>query len=143
MTINPKPLPWYREGLKFQCTQCGKCCTGSPGYIWVNEEEIAQMARFLNIPVDLFKRRYLKQRNNRYALVEKRNLDCVFLENKKCKVYGARPLQCRTFPFWKENVNSEESWSLTARQCEGIHENAETISFEDIQKQLNLENNKE
>ena len=33
---------WYVGGLKFQCTHCGDCCTGDAGYVWVNEEEIAE-----------------------------------------------------------------------------------------------------
>ena len=23
-------LPWYHAGLKFTCTQCGDCCSGTP-----------------------------------------------------------------------------------------------------------------
>ena len=27
---------WYaEEGLAFECTGCGDCCTGAPGYVWV------------------------------------------------------------------------------------------------------------
>ena len=36
--------PWFREGLKFACTGCGDCCTGEPGYVWVNKAEIEAMA---------------------------------------------------------------------------------------------------
>ena len=36
--------PWYAEGLKFQCTGCGDCCTGAPGYVWVNQAEIDALA---------------------------------------------------------------------------------------------------
>ena len=25
---NGKKQPWYREGLRFECTQCGACCSG-------------------------------------------------------------------------------------------------------------------
>ena len=32
--------PWYKDGLRFQCTGCGDCCTGGPGYVWVNQAEI-------------------------------------------------------------------------------------------------------
>ena len=28
---------WYSEGLRFECTQCGACCSGEPGYVWVDE----------------------------------------------------------------------------------------------------------
>lgn len=33
-------LPWYAPGLSFTCTQCGNCCTGEPGVVWVSDEEI-------------------------------------------------------------------------------------------------------
>ncbi len=36
--------PWYRDGLAFTCTQCGACCTGAPGYVWVDAAEIAALA---------------------------------------------------------------------------------------------------
>ena len=36
--------PWYRDGLKFACTGCGDCCTGEPGYVWVNKAEIETLA---------------------------------------------------------------------------------------------------
>jgi uncharacterized protein len=134
-------LPWYKDGLGFQCTQCGKCCTGQPGYIWVDEGEMAAMAKILGITVDLFKRRYTRQRDNRYALTEKKSqnqfltqdgYDCVFLKDKKCQVYQSRPSQCRTYPWWKENLNSEESWKLAAKECEGINDQSPVVPFEQI-----------
>jgi len=36
--------PWYRDGLSFSCTQCGNCCSGPEGYVWVDEEELVQIA---------------------------------------------------------------------------------------------------
>ena len=41
--------PWYREGLKFACTGCGECCTGAPGYVWVNKSEMAALAAAIGI----------------------------------------------------------------------------------------------
>ena len=43
--IMPK-TPWFKDGLRFECTQCGDCCTGSPGYVWVNDEEISALAEY-------------------------------------------------------------------------------------------------
>ena len=87
---------WYSEGLRFECTGCGKCCTGSPGYVWVDEEEIEKIAEFLELSVDIFSSRYIRKVNGRFALIEMaKNFDCVFLKDNRCSIYAARPLQCR------------------------------------------------
>jgi uncharacterized protein len=129
-------LPWYKDGLRFKCTECGKCCTGTSGFVWVTTEEIGAMAAFLNIYIELFKRKYIRNRNNRFALIEKKNpngdLDCIFLKDKKCEVYQARPTQCRTFPWWKENLTSEDSWRLAAQDCEGINDAAPLVPYSQI-----------
>ena len=50
---------WYDEGLRFQCSQCGDCCTGAPGYVWVNQEEIEQLAAQLQFAdVEEFEDKY-------------------------------------------------------------------------------------
>ena len=133
-----QPLPWYKDGLKFKCTGCGQCCTGAPGMVWVTEEEMLNMAQLLNISIEKFKRTYTRQRDNRYALVEKKSHgnSCVFLKENKCQVYQARPSQCRTFPWWKENLNTRESWAIAAMSCEGINDEAPLISLDEINKSL-------
>lgn len=125
---------WYKDGLRFQCTECGKCCTGGAGFVWVSLEEMQKMADFLGISLQQFKRQYVRQRNNRYALVEKRGQEkpCIFLEGKKCKIYAVRPKQCQTFPWWKENLNTPESWALAAKECEGINDQAPVVPFSQI-----------
>ena len=135
---NQTSTPWYRSGLKFQCTECGKCCTGQPGYVWVTEEEIENIANSLSLPVNKFKRQYLRQKNNRYALLEKRsqNYDCVFLKDNKCQIYKVRPLQCQTYPWWEANIKSKKNWKNTAQQCEGINDDAPVVPLSEIEKNL-------
>src|SRR5262249_1390597 len=38
--------PWYQDGLRFECTRCGKCCSGFPGFVWVSEAELQAIADF-------------------------------------------------------------------------------------------------
>jgi uncharacterized protein len=126
---------WHAEGLHFACTGCGKCCTG-PGYVWVNEEEVAEMAAFLGITAQEFKKLYTRQVGKRLTLTERRpNFDCVFLEGKQCRIYAARPTQCRTYPFWPQNLQSKEAWEETARVCEGIDCKAPLVPEEEIAAQ--------
>jgi uncharacterized protein len=129
--------PWYKEGLRFKCTECGGCCTGSPGYIWINEEEIQALANHLKMNLDDFAKKYLRKIGHRFSLNERpHTYDCVFLKNKKCTIYGFRPKQCRTFPWWTQNLKSRQDWIEAAKFCEGIDNTAPIMPFEEIQKQL-------
>jgi uncharacterized protein len=134
-----KNLPWYKEGLRFKCTGCGGCCTGAPGYVWVNDKEIKALSDLLNISSEAFIRSYTKRVGFRRTLLEHpRTFDCVFLKGKQCQVYSARPKQCRTFPWWEEHLDSKKSWKEVSDRCEGIdHVDASLIPFEEIQKELN------
>ncbi len=131
-------FPWYQQGLRFSCTQCGKCCTGEPGFVWITEEEIVHMAQFSGLSIAVFKRLYVRRVGQQYALVEKKsqNHSCVFYQNQKCQVYAVRPLQCRTYPFWQENLLSKQSWEQTAQECEGIRSEASLVDLENIEHLL-------
>ncbi|MDB6081531.1 MAG: hypothetical protein JWO53_803 [Chlamydiia bacterium] len=136
METEKNPLEiWYKDGLKFSCTQCGKCCGGSPGYAWVTEEEIQTIAEYLKISLEEFAKKYLRKVHGRWSLLEySKTYDCIFLKEKKCSIYPVRPQQCRTFPWWTENLSSKEAWDETAERCEGIHEDASLVPFEEIEK---------
>lgn len=134
------PLPWYKEGLRFECTGCGQCCTGAPGYVWINENEITEMAKTLKISEEEFIRKYTRLVNGRLSLIEHpTTFDCVFLKENRCTVYHARPSQCRTFPWWRENLTSEHAWKSAAKRCEGISKDAPIVPLKVIQEQLNIE----
>jgi Fe-S-cluster containining protein len=114
--------PWYHAGLKFECTQCGDCCTGAPGYVWVNNEEIAAIAAVV-MPDDpaKFEELYVRKVGVRKSLKEFPNGDCVFFDTEKrnCSVYTARPRQCKTWPFWDSNLRNESTWQQTCEVCPG------------------------
>lgn len=135
----PPKIPWYSGGLRFKCTECGKCCTGGPGYAWVTNEEIQAIADYLKMNIKDFGKKYLRFTKGRYALVEKSSYDCIFLKDKKCTIYPVRPNQCRTFPWWVQNLTSPESWKEAAMSCEGISEDAPLVPLETIQTQLAID----
>ncbi|MCB1067285.1 MAG: YkgJ family cysteine cluster protein [Simkania sp.] len=130
---------WYKDGLRFKCTSCGACCTGAPGYVWLEKKDIERLAKRLNLPQDAFLKRYTRQVGSRISLIEDPlSYDCVFLKDKKiCTLYEDRPKQCKTFPFWKDVLESPEAWEETKERCEGIdHPDAPCIPLEEIQNQL-------
>ena len=37
-------------------------------------------------------------------------------------MYQARPSQCKSYPFWAENLRSERSWNKTVTFCPGLQD---------------------
>eukprot|EP00913_Durusdinium_trenchii_P035311 g33041.t1 len=128
--------PWYRDGLRFQCTQCGNCCTGAPGVVWVNDDEIEEIARVLDKPVGEIRLMHTRPYPGGTSLTEFANGDCTFLdpETRGCKVYAARPRQCRTWPFWKSNLQSRKAWDEASRDCPGMDQ-GDLVQLELIESQ--------
>ena len=114
--------PWYHEGLNFTCSGCGDCCTGAPGYVWVNQEEINKLAEAVGIEdVDEFEKLYVRKVGIRRSLKEFPNGDCLLFDTdtRKCSVYEARPRQCRTWPFWDSTITRRKDWQETCEVCPG------------------------
>lgn len=138
MSAPESESPWYRHGLQFRCTKCGLCCTGAPGYVWVSIEEIERLARFRNQSVDDFSKQFVRQVGTRLSLIEKPGGDCIFWEKEAgCTVYSARPVQCRTWPFWPENVETEEDWDHVRSVCPGSGR-GKLYTVEEIQASIEL-----
>ena len=113
--------PWYQEGLRFQCTQCGDCCSGAPGFVWVDQDEINAIADAMSLSCDEFEARFVRKVGSQKSLREYPDGDCILLDPqaRTCLVYQARPTQCRTWPFWDTNLESENAWKETCDECPG------------------------
>jgi uncharacterized protein len=123
---------WYKDGLEFTCTQCGKCCTGEPGFVWVSEDELTALAKFRGEKESEFAAVYTRTAKGRRTLREKADGDCIFYDRKKgCTVYSVRPGQCRTWPFWDSNIETPEDWATTVTICPGSGE-GKLIPVEEI-----------
>jgi Fe-S-cluster containining protein len=118
---NTSPPPWYQAGLRFECTQCGDCCTGSPGVVWVSDEEIRQIAEFRGLTYGEMLLRHTRLEQGCRTLTEFANGECTFFDGatRGCTIYPVRPSQCRTWPFWPENLASPEAWKDVQRTCPG------------------------
>ena len=112
--------PWYRDGLRFQCQGSGKCCVshGEYGYVYVTLADRRRLAVTLGIPTRQFTRQYCEKTDGLFHLALGDG-DCVFLDGKRCSVYDGRPTQCRTWPFWPENMPAKR-WRTIAEYCPGI-----------------------
>src|SRR5581483_6150179 len=132
----PDDRPWYHEGLQFRCTRCGNCCTGAPGYVWVDDDELRAIARRRGEPVEQVRALYTRVAHRGRTLRERANGDCVFYEaGTGCTVYEARPRQCRTWPFWESNVRTPRAWQQTCAVCPGAG-HGELIGADEITRRL-------
>ena len=132
--------PWYKDGLKFTCTQCGNCCTGFEGYVWVNDDELVRIAEYLGKSVEDVYEQHARPVGKRVSLREKGpNHDCTFFDPEKrgCTIYPARPTQCRNWPFWNSNLRSPEAWREVQTTCPGAG-TGNFFSLEQIEAQAAL-----
>jgi len=111
---------------EIRCASCeGNCCIGESGYIWITKAEIEKLAIYLNISIEELTDKYLFKVGYKYSIKEKQlsqnNYACIFfdLDKKQCSIYEARPIQCRTFPFWEYFKNNIEELK---QECPAILE---------------------
>ena len=105
------------------CETCqGRCCTGESGYIYVTKSEIEKISELLDIDVKIFVHTYLFKKMYKYSIkevVHENSYECIFYDRDSngCKIYDARPLQCKTFPFWDYYKTRVDELKL---ECPGI-----------------------
>jgi uncharacterized protein len=136
--LSQETKPWYADGLRFTCSQCGNCCSGPQGFVWISEIEQRRLAEHLKISVPQLRKQYCRTIGSRVSLKEIRNsagqYDCIFLEDRRvtdrqgvkrvqrvCSIYPVRPLQCRTWPFWDGNLSDAKVWNNSAKRCHGMN----------------------
>jgi len=105
------------------CSTCqGRCCTGESGYIYVTKREIVTICEFLDLSVKDFMQEYLFKKAYKYSIKERRfgeQHECIFYDRDTngCVIYEARPLQCKTFPFWDYYKTRVDELKL---ECPGV-----------------------
>ena len=121
-----KNAAFYASGLKFSCKRCSTCCRYDSGYVFLSEEDLKNLTIKLKMDNNGFIQTYCRWITGLYepeslSLKEKSNKDCIFWDSG-CTVYEARPLQCRTFPFWESILSSPQNWEMAASGCPGINQ---------------------
>jgi len=114
---------YKKTNLKFSCTGCGDCCHGrKDSYILLKQKEAENIRKFLKLSSGWFRRKYLVNLSAESIGIRiEDDGECVFLDNeRKCKIYSVRPIQCKTYPFWPELVQTRRAWMAESDRCEGI-----------------------
>jgi Fe-S-cluster containining protein len=129
--------PWYAEGVRFSCRpDCGKCCTrhGDYDYVYLEPGDVRRLAAHFDMTVRAFRAKWTKK-DDGHTVLRMDGPACPFLEGTRCSVYGARPSQCGSFPFWPENLESRGAWDGLAEFCPGVGE-GELVPLHVIREQL-------
>ncbi len=107
---------------------------GAPGYVWLQVEEGAAIAAYLGLEVAGFLARYTRKVDGGLSLREETDGRCVLFETDRgCRVYEARPRQCRTWPFWARIVATPAAWQREAADCPGM-DSGELVPAAEIER---------
>jgi len=123
--------------VQFECVKnCSACCELSGGFVFLSADEAISIAKYLELDQDLFLKWFTIEAEDQFVLRDGENEHCVFLEDGICLIYEVRPKQCRTYPFWPENMKTKAHWNLTKKMCPGIGQ-GRLFSKEEIAAILN------
>ncbi|MDP4180838.1 MAG: YkgJ family cysteine cluster protein [Bacillota bacterium] len=79
----------------YDCSKCRNCCKMYSATF--EENELGPVAAFLNMPIEDFKAKYIKEDFGEYLLKMR---PCSFLESDgTCKIENCKPLSCREYPY--------------------------------------------
>lgn len=112
---------WWSKGIRFECQQSGKCCVshGEYGYVYLTKGDRKKIAKLLGLSTLQFTRTYCDKTGGYFHLKEN-GPECLFLQNKKCNIYQARPTQCKTWPFWPDTLPAK-NWNREVKTfCPGV-----------------------
>ena len=112
------------KGIRFECQGSGNCCVsrGTYGFVYLSKKDIKKLSIYFKITEQNFIKNYCQKTDGFIHLKElkKNNGNCIFLKDNKCTVYKSRPIQCRTWPFWPENMNTKTWNNDIAKNCPGV-----------------------
>ena len=123
----------------FHCKKCGECCQGEDNSVVVFPQEIRRILRRTGLP-------WLEVAGPpeegewdtdgcfhtlEWRLTKEEGL-CRFYQNGRCSVYPARPMLCRTYPFYLDNGE------LMCSECRGLGGRIEPDEADKMAMQLFL-----
>ena len=116
--------PFWKKGLRFECTRCSACCRHEPGFVFLSSNDFRRLLKHSGLAFRQFIDTFIKKVDigTGYALSlkEKPNNDCILWGEHGCTAYDARPVQCSTFPFWQGVIDTVADWDSESVDCPGI-----------------------
>ena len=123
----------------FTCQQCGDCCKGFGG-TYVTQQDIINIASYIDFDPGKFIARYCDASGSRYVLTRGEDGCCIFFDKtKQCTIHPVKPYMCRAWPFIQTIINHPENWEAMSNSCPGMKKG---IPHDDLVKIVTNEKNK-
>jgi len=74
----------------------------------------------MDLSAEEFLKKYTVKEGRRVRVAGLYDKKCSFYKPDACSVYEARPSQCRSFPYWLENMKYEDRLMEASEYCPGI-----------------------
>jgi Fe-S-cluster containining protein len=107
--------------VKFECQRCARCCGDTPHrgrIIYLLENEVNRITKNTGLHTLEFASPISGMGNYSHK-IKKRNGVCIFLKNKACRIYNAKPAACELYPFSVSKNNSMLVFDIS-EDCPGI-----------------------
>ncbi|MBI4773467.1 MAG: YkgJ family cysteine cluster protein [Deltaproteobacteria bacterium] len=114
----------------FECQLCGTCCKGEGG-VFITEEELPGIARYLNSSVEDFERNHCLRKNGRIYIRTRADGYCSLWDGG-CLVHPVKPRPCKEWPFFKAMMRDRSNWEVAKENCPGVNPDA---TYEEFQAQ--------
>lgn len=118
----------------FQCQKCGECCKGYGG-VFVNEQEIKHISRYLNMDAESFLTDYCQWSGGRPLIRTSESGYCVFWD-KVCTIHPVKPRMCKIWPFIESILVDPTNWDVIRSVCPGVCENVRSEDLTECVRQV-------
>lgn len=117
--------------FQFECQKCGNCCSAMEGTTYIDLDEIFALGEKLQCSIKTLLEDYIdfgekivrinrKEFKFKFFMLRQQKDACIFLQGHECRIYSARPFQCRQFPFWYELFNNKKIFREIQETCQGF-----------------------
>ncbi len=135
--ISRKDLAAKIQKIGFRCLRCGECCTGDENSVVLFPFEIRRIlsitgAAWQDVAEPPAAGEWDKE-GDFHTLewrLKKESGSCKFHSPAGCRIYGARPLLCSTYPFYLD------AGVLCCSECRGLGEDIDSTEAERIAEKL-------
>jgi hypothetical protein len=97
------------------CTACANCCRVATTR--VSDRDVERLAHYVGMKKSDFLRDYTVESPDEGIILKRNSQGCIFLDEKLCTVYEARPQTCELFPHLVKGTGSLVSrmWHMPDR----------------------------